>query len=52
VDHGLEALIDFACAHGDALELFEFAEKVLDQMSPFVHLIVDSEWAEAFWPCR
>ena len=37
----MEALIGFACAHGDALELFEFAEEVFDEMSPLVHLEVD-----------
>ena len=46
VDHCIEALVCFACSHGDALELFEFTEEVFDQMAPFIHLGVDLElWA-------
>ena len=30
-------------AYGDAFELLELAEEVLDQMPPFVHLVVDGE---------
>ena len=40
MDHGLEALVGFVGAHGDA---FEFTEEVLDEMTPFVHLGVDLE---------
>ena len=43
MDHGGEALIGLVGAHGDAFELLEPAEEVLDEMSPFVHLLVDSE---------
>ena len=43
MDHRCEALIGFVAAHGDALELFEFAEEILDQMTPFVHFQVDLE---------
>src|SRR6185437_5883205 len=43
MDHGGEALIGFVGAHGDAFELFEFGEEVLDQTPPFVHLLVDGE---------
>src|SRR6266700_6870127 len=43
MDHGLEALVGFVGAQGDALELLEHAEEVLDQMTPFVHLGVDLE---------
>src|SRR6202790_1994611 len=43
MDLGLEALVGFVGAHGDALELLELAEEVLDQMTPFVHLGVDLE---------
>src|SRR5262249_12197634 len=42
MDEGREALVGFVGAHGDAFELFEFAEEVLDQMSPLVHFLV--EW--------
>src|SRR5713101_6028130 len=41
MDHGLEALVGFVGTHGDAFEFLEFAEEVLDQMTPFVHLGVD-----------
>ena len=43
MDHGLEALVGFVGAHGDAFEFLEFAEEVLDQITPFVHLGVDWE---------
>ncbi len=32
MDHGLEALVGFVGAHGDAFEFLEFTEEVLDQM--------------------
>src|SRR3546814_6368229 len=40
---GSEAVVGFVGAHGDAFELFEFAEEVFDQMTPFVHLAVDGD---------
>src|SRR6187401_1721195 len=43
MDHGGEALIGLVGAHCDAFELLEPAEKVLDEMAPFVHLLVDGE---------
>src|SRR5260370_10421813 len=43
IDPGLEALVGFVGTHGDAFEFLEFAEEVLDQMAPFVHLGVDWE---------
>ena len=43
MDDGGEALVGFVGAHGNALELFEFAEEVLDQMAPFVLLGVDGK---------
>lgn len=46
MDQGLEALIGFASAHGDALELFEFAEEVFDEMPPLVHLQIDVDGAD------
>jgi hypothetical protein len=30
-------------AHGDAFELLQFAEEVLDEMPPFVHVLIDGE---------
>ena len=35
-DHGCEALIRFVGAHGDPLELLEFAEEIFDEMTIFV----------------
>ncbi len=49
MDQGFEALVGLASAHGDAFELFEFAEEVLDEMPPLVHLQVDIERGEALW---
>jgi hypothetical protein len=46
VDQGLEALIGFAGAHGDAFELLEFAEEVFDEVSPFVHFQIDIDGAD------
>src|SRR6187431_574428 len=43
MDHGGEALIGLVGAHCDAFELLEPAEKVRDEMAPFVHLLVDGE---------
>jgi len=34
-------LVGFVAAHGDALELFEFAEEVLDEVSPLVDFQID-----------
>lgn len=48
----MEALVGFACAHGDAFELFEFAEEVLDEMPPLVHLQVDIDRGKALGPLR
>ena len=44
VDKCLEATVGFAGSHGDAFELFEFAEKVLDEVSPFINLCIDLSW--------
>ncbi len=41
MDHWLEALVCFAGAQGDAFELLELAEEILDQMTPFVGFVVD-----------
>src|SRR5512136_776221 len=43
MDHGREALMRFFGAQCDALELFGLAEEVLDQMPPFIHLLVNAE---------
>ena len=43
VDHRFETCVRFVAAHGDAFELFEFAEEVFDQMPPFVDFQIDIE---------
>src|SRR5512143_50506 len=40
MDHGGEALVGFVVARGDAAELLDLAEEILDQMAPLVHLEV------------
>jgi hypothetical protein len=47
VDHGCEALIGLVGAQGDAFELLQLAEEVLDEMPPFVHFLVDGEGPNA-----
>lgn len=42
----MEALIGFASAHGDALELFEFTKEVLDEVPPLIHLQIDVDGAD------
>jgi hypothetical protein len=37
-------LVGFVAAHGDAFELIELAEEVLDQVTPLVDFCVDDEW--------
>ncbi len=41
MDDGIEAVVGFVGSQGDALELSEFAEEVLDQMTLFVDLGID-----------
>ena len=43
MDDGCETLVGFFGAHGDAFKLLEFAEEVFDQMTPFVHLLVERQ---------
>ena len=40
MDHGCEAFVRFVIARGDSAEFLDFAEEILDQMSPLVHLEV------------
>ena len=47
MDHRCEAPICLVGAQGDALELFELAEEVFDQVAPFVHFQVDRERRDA-----
>jgi hypothetical protein len=49
VDHGGEALTGFVAAHGNAFELFDLADEVLDQMAPFIDFRIDVERAFTPW---
>ena len=49
INHRGEALICFVTSHCDALELFEFAEEILDQVTPFVNFGVDIKRFRAPW---
>jgi hypothetical protein len=41
MDQGGEAPIGLVAAHGDALELLQFAEEIFDEMPPLITLVVD-----------
>ena len=41
VDHRLERRVSFVCAHGNSLELCEYAEEVFDAVAAFAELWVD-----------
>ena len=43
MDHRREARVGFVVAGGDAAEFLDFAEEVLDQMAPLVHLEVTGD---------
>ncbi len=43
IDHGLEALVCLVGPHGDALELLQLAEEVLDQVAPLVEVPVERQ---------
>src|SRR5918912_3385953 len=43
IDVRRKALIGFVGAQGDALEFPELAEEVLDQVAPFIHLLIEGE---------
>jgi hypothetical protein len=43
IDVGRKALIGFVGAHGDALEVLELADEVLDQVAPLIHLLINGE---------
>lgn len=43
IDHRFEAFVGFVASQGDAFEVLQFAEEVLDQMAPFVNVPVDVE---------
>ena len=43
VDHRFEAVVCFVASHRDALEFLQLAEEILDQVAPFVNVLVDVE---------
>jgi hypothetical protein len=43
VDHRLEAAVCLVTSHCDALEFLQLAEEILDQVAPFVDVLVDVE---------
>lgn len=43
VDHRLETAVCLVASHCDAFEFFQLAEEVLDQVAPFVNVLVDIE---------
>ena len=43
VDHGFEAAVCLVGSHCYAFEFLELAEEVLDQVAPFVNVLVDIE---------
>src|SRR5574337_319013 len=43
VEVGGEALVGLVGTHGDPLEFLELAEEVLDQVAPFIHLLVNGK---------
>ena len=43
VDHRLEAAICLVASHCYAFEFFQLAEEILDQVAPFVNVLVDVE---------
>ena len=52
MDHGCEALVGFVSAHGDAFELLQLAEEVLDEVTPLVDVEVDPQRRNASWVLR
>ena len=43
VDHRLEAAVCLVTSHCDAFEFLQLAEEILDQVAPFVDVLVDVE---------
>jgi hypothetical protein len=43
IDHRLEASVCLVTSHCYAFEFLEFAEEILDQVTPFVNVLVDVE---------
>ena len=51
MNHGGEALIGLACAHGDALEFLEFLEEIFNEMAPSVFFGVVGDGDNAVGLC-
>ena len=49
MDHGLKAGVGFAGSHGDAFKLLEFAEEILDQMTPLIDLGIYVQRLDTPW---
>ena len=43
IDHGLKTAVCLVASHCYAFEFLQFAEEILDQMAPFVNVLVDVE---------
>src|ERR1700735_1511881 len=43
MNYSCEACVGFVSAHCDTLELFEFTEEILDEMTPFIELFIDTQ---------
>jgi len=43
IDQSREAFVCLVGSHGDALELFEFGEEILDEVAPLIDFRVDGE---------
>ena len=52
MDHRGETGVGLARAQGDALELLEFAEEILDEVAPLVDIEVDAPGLGASWMLR
>lgn len=45
-------MVGFVRAEGEALELFEFAEVIFDQVTPLVHFLINIEGLSPLRPLR
>ncbi len=52
VDHRLETAVCLVASHCDAFEFLELAEEILDEVAPFVDVLVDIERLGAPWMLR
>lgn len=52
VDHRFEAAVCLVASHRYAFEFLQLAEEILDQVAPFVNVLVDVERLGAFDAAR